>query len=236
MVFSVALLLGVFQNCSDSSNISQSDQKSTSTPSPSPSPSPGPNPSTSKASCPGMNVASCVLPTTDHAGLAGSCASGTSGTCSYQCNDGFWGQLYNNCAPAPCAATTINGCSLGAANSGTSTGSCIAADHGGCSATCNNGNWNVTANTCAPKVLTCAFTQSYKYYFMNDGATLAPTNSTSSTDAGCLTFCQNSGAALCQYFWVNSVYYCQAFSPAAAAQTYLSDFASPSAVGSCSYQ
>lgn len=107
-----------------------------------------PSTNTCMAPCLGTTVANCDLPGSANGTSVGSCASGYAGACSFTCNNGVWNPGANTCvaATAPCAATTIANCTLGASAHGVNTGSCTAA--GACNYTCNNGTWDIGANTC----------------------------------------------------------------------------------------
>lgn len=69
--------------------------------------------------------------------------------CSNTCKNGA--ANYPTCTFAPCAATTIAGCTLPASNSGTSAGSCVSG-LGSCNYTCVDGGWNENANDCEPPI------------------------------------------------------------------------------------
>lgn len=48
-------------------------------------------------SCGATTIGNCSLPTTPSGSTAGSCAAGYSGSCSYLCTNGTWGQQANSC-------------------------------------------------------------------------------------------------------------------------------------------
>jgi hypothetical protein len=104
------------------------------------------------APCAAGTVNNCTLPTTDSGNSnAGTCPAGDTGSCSFSCSNGTWTQITDSCAPAPCAAGTVNNCTLPTTNSGNSdAGTCPAGDTGSCSFSCSNGTWTQITDSCAP--------------------------------------------------------------------------------------
>ena len=101
----------------------------------------GPRSASCNLGCAGQTVDGCVLTNTVHNSSSGSCASGSSGACSYSCINGEWSRNNNSCQ-ADCDATTLNGCPLAqTAHGSTSDGSCGTGYSGTCSYTCDDGTW-----------------------------------------------------------------------------------------------
>lgn len=194
-------------------------------------------------------VSNCLLGVANANQSSGNCASNYTGSCSYACVGGSWKVLSNTCqlsqttpspTPASCPSQTINNCNIGGASSGASvSGQCPSGYTGSCTAACSNGTWSVTANSCAPppvpKKYVCTFDHPNVYYFPNTGIS-APLQSQQPDTASCANWCASQGAALCQYTWVNYVYYCSAYTAAQLADAYPQDFYGIEASGACAYQ
>lgn len=108
------------------------------------------------APCSSTTFGNCTVPGVSSGSTSGSCQSGYTGSCRYLCTNGVWSEQTYSCAlpppppPANCPATTIGNCNLPNTSSGGTAGSCASGyTQGGCSYTCNNGNWNSNGNSCA---------------------------------------------------------------------------------------
>ena len=75
------------------------------------------------------------------------------GWATYSCSDGAW-QPPGNAVPADatcgrsCAATTVDGCTLGRTAHGGSSGQCAAGASGTCDYSCDDGTWSSVSNGC----------------------------------------------------------------------------------------
>ena len=113
---------------------------------------------TTYSSCSSTTRSNCSLKSTGHGGDSGSCASGYTGSCSYNCNNGTWSQQSNSCsANKNCSSDSfrfikkltkggqkIAICDISAATHGqVVTGSCISnhVNIGHCTYQCDNGTW-----------------------------------------------------------------------------------------------
>ena len=72
------------------------------------------------------------------------------GSASFTCDDGSWGEDSGSSCHDGCAAETKDGCVLGDTVHGGSSGSCGSGTTGTCSATCNDGAWGTVTDGCEP--------------------------------------------------------------------------------------
>ena len=72
------------------------------------------------------------------------------GSASFTCDDGSWGEDSGSSCHDGCAAETKDGCVLSNTVHGGSSGSCGSGTTGTCSATCNDGAWGTVTDGCEP--------------------------------------------------------------------------------------
>ena len=104
-----------------------------------------------EANCSQSVVDGCSLPESNHndMNVAGTCGTGYTGTCSYNCNEEMWEQATKCFAQCP-ADFNIGTCSSSSdpANHGESNGTCATDYTGTCSLNCNDGMWEPDSNSC----------------------------------------------------------------------------------------
>ena len=118
---------------------------------------------TCKRSCEADTIAHCKLSWKVHSRLHnGRCVSGSTGECTYRCNDGTWDLDGNTCKRKCVAATESDlnseggvvrsrDCIMDARNHGYLSGRCSSTYTGSCSYRCNDGDWDLSDNTCKRK-------------------------------------------------------------------------------------
>ena len=104
-----------------------------------------------QAPCTAATVQDCSVQATDSGqSVPGLCVNGTTGSCSYTCENGAWAEVSNTCTlPASCPANSIQDCTLGQTGSGnTVAGVCSSGMLGACTYFCNQGSWQEVTNSC----------------------------------------------------------------------------------------
>ena len=110
------------------------------------------------AQCPATsntsNIEGCSLPVSNHndMNVVGTCGTGYTGTCSYNCNEGMWAEDSNMCFAQCPADSDIHTCSSSSNpanhNDMNVAGSCATGYTGTCSLNCDDGMWTSNENMC----------------------------------------------------------------------------------------